>query len=251
MNPFYKLLDSAKRYLFPHKCGGCRQILSKEAYGHAFCSSCFLKWNAAKVEDCPDCFRPAIECTCMPKRLSSAGALCLRKAIFYDPTRRREPCNRLIYFLKHRPVERYAKFLAAELTAGVLRELEVIGIDPGSVTVCGVPRGRRAYAEYGFDQAELIGRALAEELGASYVSAIERKFGGRTQKKLSRDSRLKNVQGRFVLNGKKEIGRTVLLVDDVVTTGASMAECARLLHRAGVRHVLCVCVAQDRKKSKI
>ncbi|MBE6546895.1 MAG: ComF family protein [Ruminococcaceae bacterium] len=236
------------RFFYVRTCGGCRQILSYEDCHSAFCSACRKKWKIAKVETCPDCFRVTPECACMPKELSRAGALTLRKLIFYDPSRTREPQNRLIYFLKRHPNRRMAAFVAEEWRRAVEEELLTLGIQNASeqVLLTGVPRGRRARATYGFDQSELLGKALSDAMGIPYRRILQRRFGGAEQKTLSGKERLANVRRLLSLRkGASAEGRYVLLVDDIVTTGASMAVAVSLLQRAGAAGVICLCIAQD------
>ncbi len=236
------------RFLIVRKCAGCGEILSYEQCHEAFCASCQLRWRVAKTENCKTCFRPAVECTCSPKGLSESGALCLRKLIFYRAERSGEAENRLIYDLKHRPSKRRADFVAEELSSAVMEELSVLGVtDPEKdVVIVSVPRGTRARIDYGFDQSELIAGSLARRLDIPYVPAIARRRGGREQKKLGRERRFRNVSHLFFLKEAETVrGKCVLLFDDVVTTGASMAACVSLLRNADVQSVICLCIAQD------
>lgn len=235
-------------YVYVQKCGGCGEILPDERSAEAFCSSCQLKWMVAKTENCAQCFRPAVECTCMPKGLSATGALCLRKLIFYRAERGEQPQNKLIYHLKRNANRRMARFLAEELKHAALNEMAVLGVEypREECVIVSVPRGRAAKNKYGFDQAELICRALSDCLQIPYRAALRRRVGGKEQKKLSRDRRFRNIRHLFSLKDADAVrGRCVLLLDDVVTTGASMAACVSLLRKAGASSVICLCIAQD------
>ncbi len=235
-------------YVYVQKCGGCGTILSDDRKQTAFCSECHLRWMVAKTENCKQCFRPAVECTCMPKGLSDTGALCLRKLIFYRAKRGEQPQNKLIYFLKRNPNRRMARFLAEELAPAVRGEMSTLDIEhpEEDVVAVAVPRGRKAKRVYGFDQSELIVRAIGEQMQIPTASVIRRRNGGKEQKKLSRDGRFRNIRYLFrIKDGERVRGKHVLLFDDVVTTGASMAACVELLKQAGARTVICVCIAQD------
>ena len=213
-------------YVYVQKCGGCGEILPDERKQTAFCSACHLRWTVAKTENCANCFRPAVECTCMPKGLSSVGALCLRKLIFYHTERGEQPQNKLIYFLKRNPNRRMARFVAEELKGAILTELEVLGKKDlaSECVLVSVPRGRLARNTYGFDQAELVCRELSACVGIPFARVIRRRMGGKEQKRLSRDRRFRNIRHLFRLVDAEAVrGKCVLLFDDVVTTGASMA----------------------------
>ena len=243
-----KLREFLEYYVYGQRCGGCGEILPDERNREAFCSSCQLQWTVAKTENCENCFHPAVECTCMPKGLSASGALCLRKLIFYRAERRAKAPNQLIYHLKRNPNRRMARMVAAELRPAVEQELAVLGIANSGeqCLLASVPRGRSARNAYGFDQAELIAQAVSREMGIPYEGVIGRRWGGRMQKRLTRDRRFRNVRHLFRLKGAEAVkGRYVLLLDDVVTTGASMAACTHLLREAGALGVICLCIAQD------
>lgn len=184
----------------------------------------------------------------MPKGLSSAGALCLRKLIFYRADRGDQPQNKLIYFLKRNPNRRMAHFLADELQPAIFDELAVLGNpqERGACVLVSVPRGRSARNTYGFDQAELVCRAMSDGWKIPYVPAIRRRLGGKEQKKLDRAKRFRNIRHLFRLAKQEAVrDKCVILFDDVVTTGASMAACVDLVKKAGARSVICVCIAQD------
>ena len=241
----------AKRILTPRKCVSCRGILSLDSFDDAFCPTCMLHWRAAQTESCPECFGAASECSCMPSQLSRAGALTLRRLFFYNPKRDTEAQNRLVYYLKHHKSKRAADFVARELCRAVNEELDTLGVNPREALVVNVPRGRRAVNEYGFDQSAEVCRALAGRLGAEYCSAVSRRAGGREQKKLNAKERRNNIKKLMRVkkrDGERVRGRYVVLFDDVVTTGASMAVCTELLRRSGAKGVLCFSTASDLKK---
>lgn len=244
--------EYAKRILLVRKCASCREILDSENFDSAFCPDCRLAWQVAKTENCPDCFGAATECSCMPALLSKSGALTLRRLFFYSPDRQNEAQNKLVYYLKHKKSRRVANFAAAELSSAVKDELSTLEVEDYSEVACiGVPRGRRAVLNYGFDQSAEIAESLAEAIGADYMPVIKRRFGGREQKKLSAAQRQKNIKSLMYISeadASELKGRYVILIDDVVTTGASMSAAVSLLRKAGVRGVICACLASDMKK---
>lgn len=230
------------------KCGGCREILSYEQREQAFCDRCRLQWNVAKTENCSSCFQPVTECLCMPKGLSKSGATALRKLVFYRSRRRGQPQNQVIYLLKQHPNYRIHRFLARELLPAIRQDCLTLGIqNPEEQCVLTfVPRGRKSKNRYGLDQAECLCRALSEQTLIPYVCAIRRKWGGKEQKRLNRDNRFRNIESLFRLkHAQTVVGKHVLLVDDVVTTGASMAACVNILKQAGAASVGCLCIGQD------
>ena len=242
-----KIKEFYKRYFTVHKCGGCREILSFSESNNGLCGNCLMRWNIAKTETCPDCAQSAVECTCMPKVLSKTGALCLRKLYFYSPTKRREPQNRLLYFLKKNRNNRMSAFIAEELEDLVRAELNVLEADgKGQCVIVCVPRSRRAKNTYGFDQSVTVCRELSRITEIPFCEAIGRKKGGKEQKKLDKGKRLKNVRHLFeVVEPSAVEGKYIILFDDIVTTGASMSACVSLLKKSGAKGIICFCVAKD------
>ena len=115
--------DYFRKLFFVHKCASCRQILPYDDFDEALCKKCRTMYEAAKTENCPDCFRGACECVCQTKMLSSAGSLCLCKLFFYRAEKENEPQNRLVYYLKHYRNKRAINFVAWEMWKCVGREL--------------------------------------------------------------------------------------------------------------------------------
>lgn len=245
MREYLKVIFSVR------KCVSCRSVLGYESFNEAFCPSCRLAFEVAKTENCPECYGAATECACMPKQLSSAGALTFRKLFFYSPKKEKEPQNKLLYYLKHNKSTRAASFVARELVRLVRDELSTLGASIPSLVVACVPRGRKAVMLEGFDQSVLVAKALADELGAEYAGVIKRRFGGREQKKLGAAERKKNLANSMYLEKRAEDklrGKYVILFDDVVTTGASMSACLPLLRRSGAKGVICLAAASEPKK---
>ena len=244
-----KLGERLRRFFFVRKCVSCKAILSFDDGDKAFCSTCELKWSRAKADTCPECSKSALECTCMPKKLSKSGALCLRKLIFYDKKKQNEAHNRIIYFLKRNRNRRAANFIDEQLSAAIKKEAKILGVEDitSEMVVTWVPRTRAAKSEYGFDQSQLVCESIEKLLKIPSKELIIRKRGGKEQKKLNREERIKNIRDRFSLNPKDRLtdNRIVLLFDDVVTTGASMAECVALLRKSGVRSIICLTIAKN------
>lgn len=103
--------------------------------------------------------------------------------------------------------------------------------------------------ERGFDQAEDLAAAVAAELGLPWAAVLERRARTIAQHSLGRAERAANLGGAFGVREDRRDrieGRWVVLVDDVTTTGASLAECAEALRAAGALAVSGLTVARDR-----
>jgi ComF family protein len=112
-----------------------------------------------------------------------------------------------------------------------------------------VPVHAERLRERGFDQAELLAREIGGRLGLPVSQALRRSARTKAQHKLGRGARTSNVDSVFSVSpamGTTVRGRWIILVDDVVTTGATLAACARALHSAGAIAVSGLALARER-----
>ena len=132
--------------------------------------------------------------------------------------------------------------VAGHLAGLVRRRLEQVGVRPGIDVdvVTWAPTGDARRRERGFDQAELIARHLARQLGLPCRRLLVREESSGPQSGRSRAERLRAPGFRARLDRP---GRAVLLVDDVATTGATLGSASAALRSVGARDVLSVAVA--------
>jgi len=155
----------------------------------------------------------------------------------------------LIHLLKYERVVPAAVVLGRMLSEAIQK----LGPAADSILVVPVPLHRSKRRERGFNQAELIVRAALKncafrsDLG---VDVLERTRLTVSQIGLTRPQRVENIRGAFrVRHADKVAGRKVLLVDDVLTTGTTASECARILRKAGAEEVWVATVARTLKES--
>ncbi len=239
------------RFIAVRKCGGCRGILGYERAKDTFCEKCAASWSFEKNRGCKNCFKSAVECECMPKTLSKAGALCLRRLFFYESEEPDKPGMRMIYLLKRKKNRRMSRFVASELEAAVRQELAPLELDAEDIIVSWIPRNRASRAVYGFDQSEEVAKELAALIGAPHKRLLRARAFGKEQKSLDGRERLRNAKKHIVLaRGSEAEGKYVLLYDDMVTTGASMATAVERLKKVGVKGVLCFSMSSSIKKDR-
>jgi ComF family protein len=119
----------------------------------------------------------------------------------------------------------------------------------GADTVTWVPVHAERERERGFDQAELLAVVVGQRLGLPVVRCLERAASTRAMHALDRGERTRNVSGAFALASDAAQGlpgRWPLIVDDVVTTGATLSGCAGMLASAGTIAVSGLAIARDR-----
>ncbi len=147
-----------------------------------------------------------------------------------------DPADRIVHGLKYQGWS-----AVAGVMAGLMR-LRSIPLDLASepYTIVPVPTTPRRRRRRGYNQATLLAQALSELVGRPMLEALDRPVERPTQVSLPPDQRLANVQNTLVARDEARArlgGRTVLLVDDVLTTGATALEAARTLISAGAEHI--------------
>jgi len=160
----------------------------------------------------------------------------------------------LIHLLKYQQVkpaaEPLGKFLAASLNEFHADRTASIFVKP--VLVVPVPLSRAKERQRGFNQAEMLSRAAMKHLsrGSSsglvlHAGNLQRVRSTVSQTGLTSHQRRKNVRGAFALRRPQQVqGRSVLLIDDVYTTGTTLNECARVLRSVGAEKVWVATVAR-------
>jgi len=219
--------------LFPIECLDCGRE------GEWLCAECFLKIKIEDRQICQGC-----------GRFNLTGAICVHckpdwafdgvlVALDYD----RAISAKLIKTLKYGFVKDVSKVLA-KIFVKFYNSLKLQGLAPDfgkkQIIFISAPLHPRRLRWRGFNQSELIARPIAEALGGEFLSDILiRTKNVLPQTQFKGSERIKNIEGCFNFVGNAELvkGKIVILVDDVVTTGATMNECAKVLKKAGAKKV--------------
>ncbi len=236
-------------FLFPPKCIGCGEIIESapkfihEKGGDAFCPSCRAEWEKAKLCQCARCRLPMMDCRCSSGMMRRSGNNVLLKLCSYsgDPM---GTVKKLIFALKRNADRRAERFAAYQLHLPIMKYASIyLGAD---LIITSVPRREQGIINHGYDQAGLLAKNLSKITHIPYVPILVRERDGSEQKNLGEDARRRNVKDAFSLakNAINIKGKCVILVDDVVTTGASINECISVLKSAEPAAILPVCIAQ-------
>lgn len=149
------------------------------------------------------------------------------------------PLARLLTALKF---ERH-DFLDDALASLLEETLHARG-DEAFDAIVGVPMSRARERRRGYNQAELLGRALARRIGVRCdMTLLARRGDGAMQSTLPKRARAANVRGLFAASSRVK-GKSILLVDDICTTGETLRACADALHAAGAARVCALTVAK-------
>jgi ComF family protein len=150
------------------------------------------------------------------------------------------PARAMVRALKFRGALRLVDAMAAQMAANAPPEL----VSERSLVPVPLHPARRR--RRGYNQAEELARALARRLGLQVIDCLVRSGGSAlaTQVGLGREERLSGLGGSVRMRDGAPVPLRALLVDDVVTTGATLAECARALTAAGVADVAAIAYAR-------
>lgn len=107
-----------------------------------------------------------------------------------------------------------------------------------------VPMSKNEEKERRYNQSELLARAVAKSLFIPCRRLLLKTKDTQSQHTLSKDERRKNLGGAFCANAKEDIkGKTVILCDDIKTTGTTLKRCCDVLYENGAKEVYCLCIA--------
>lgn len=217
-------------YVSVPKCVCCDERLDYE--DRALCKACLQKYSEIKNRNCSQCARQLYECTCPNEYLNAHYVKRLVKVYRYLPEPD-FPTNRIIYSLKHDDRKDVMDFAKDELSESIKNSIE----NPSEYIFTNVPRRRRSIAKYGTDHSAELAKALAREFGAEYRSVLISK-SKKPQKEMTGDERLKNVRFKYKRGVASLHGKRVILIDDVVTTGASLGSAATLIKGLGAKEIV-------------
>ncbi len=227
--PQRTLIDSILNLLFPVACVVCRAQVLERRWGAA-CPDCWSRLEPLAPPFCPQCGEPApaIEGLCGRCRKGEYAFDLARSALFFTDTLRE-----MIHHLK------YAERVSLARSLGDILKVCLEHEPFSGRIVVPVPLHRKRERERGFNQAELIAARLGRSLE---TRLLRRRKNTPSQTGLSRSERKRNLAGAFEVRGP--VAGTVILVDDVYTTGSTVHEIARTLKRAGAQRVEVLTVAR-------
>lgn len=239
--------------LFPPKCVCCRSILpihaDKNSGEDVLCSDCRVKFEAEKYKRCPKCKKPHFECECMPSILYNTECSAMMHVCAYDGSLL-SPVTRIAFTLKKKANGSCERFAADQLAARLREYLDANSDCDFCVTY--IPRRKRAIINFGHDHSELLAKRTAQLCGLDFFKFIKNNGNGKEQKSLDTRGRIKNA--KRMLSPSREIekvkGKNVILIDDVATSGASLAAGTGILIASGAASVSCLCFALTSKWKK-
>ena len=220
--------DAALDLLLPPHCCGCGRALERLWW----CEECYLGLSRIRAPRCEVCSFP------FDGEVGGGAMACpnCRGGVFYFEFvvavfRSRGRVRELVHELKYGRRSWASRPLGLMASEGLGDERMVAY---GPQVIVPVPLHFLRERDRGFNQSELIAREVGRAAGLPVVGLLERVRATTTQTQFDRRERKRNLQGAMRVRQSRGMkGRRILLVDDVLTTGATLNECARVLVEAG------------------
>lgn len=240
------LINRVLYYISVPKCVACKEKLD---YGErGLCKNCMQKYKRHKQRNCPRCSKILSECFCSYESLEKNGIKNLVKIFRYSKAEQAIPSNYLIYSLKQDNRRDVLSFLSDELCTAIKSSVD---IDGGHYIITNVPRRKSAIINFGYDHAKSLAMAVSERLGIEYVELLGSK-SKKAQKNVYGAERLSNARFEYKCDEDLSLkGKTVILIDDIVTTGASLSNCATLIKTLKPRRIIGACLGTAYKEPYI
>ncbi|MFH1832865.1 MAG: ComF family protein [Candidatus Levyibacteriota bacterium] len=227
-------------FIFPKYCVNCRKI------GAYICPDCFTYLSFDVGEICLACNRPSINGLTHPYcrgRYVIDGAF---SSICYKGI-----AKKLIYSFKYKPYLSDLKKVLTDLFYEGLIQKEAFNKileESDEFILVPIPLHASKLKSRGYNQAEILASELAQRFNFNTQNLLERTKNTRSQVGLKEKERRENISGAFrIVNHKLSAisNKQVFLVDDVLTTGSTLAEAAKVLKKAGAKKVFGLTLAKD------
>lgn len=224
-----QIKEAAADLFFPRRCPLCGALIQ---HNERICSRCAKDMEFIRRPVCGKCGRPSGTCGCGRERFAFTRNV--------SPLVYTRAAKRGIHRMKFRNVPSACRYFGL-LMANVVR-LEYLDADLRFDCVIGVPMYPEEQRERGYNQANLLAETVASELELPYSARVLVKYRrNHRQHTLSLTERRKNIKDVFRVARPEAVeGKTVLLCDDVTTSGSTLNECALILLNAGAKAVYCV-----------
>ena len=230
-------------WLYPERCPVCLQLVMPKGAGihlncrckldrikEPFCLKCGMPLNSEEEEYC-------LACVQEPERGWDLG-----RCLFpYHGV-----MGKALQLVKKEGTNEFVRFFAKQIKESQITFIRQVAPE----CIVPVPLHSSKLRSRGFNQAELLAEALGEEIGLPVRKILLKRKKTKDQKSLSRSNRRNNVKNAFCVDEEElDLGlpASVLLLDDVCTTGSTLTACATVLKMHGVKNVsyISICVAEQ------
>lgn len=229
-----KIADGLLQVLYPTRCPVCDDIVIP--YGERICLRCMEQLKLLTPPWCMKCGKKLQEEGEFCKDCSSQAHAFIKGRALYEYAGVAGP----LYRLKYGGRQEYAQYFGEEMgryLGDFIRQVKPDGIIP-------IPLHRKRYRKRGYNQAALLARALGEYLGIPVYEKLLLRVKNTKPLKLQNPSeRQNNLKKAFIMAENDVKLKTIILVDDIYTTGSTLDEAVRTLREYGVEDAYFVTLA--------
>lgn len=229
-------------FLYPKKCVSCKKA------GSYLCEKCFsyLSFDAKSL--CLLCNNPTFNSLTHPRCRKKYGIDGCFSALSYNKT-----VQKLIFNFKYKPYLTDLKSVLIDLfyESIIQNEQFIKLITDGSWLMVPIPLSSSKLRKRGYNQAEILANELSKKFNFPVQNLLKRTRETKTQVGLSNVQRKLNIKeafdfnSSFIINHSSLKNANIFLVDDVVTTGSTLAEAAKILKKNGAKKVFGLTLARD------
>lgn len=222
------ILNKIFDFFLPRICPSCNQILN--FYEIIICDQCFEKLNLTTE---------ALIAEEYQKKFAAKKYITNFHPVFVFE--KDKEIQHIIHALKYKRHFRVGIYFGRIIGNQLKEKLDEWSVD----LIIPVPLHKLKKAERGYNQSEFIAKGISLQTGIDWTKkAIKRKKYTESQTHLTAEERCANVKDAFEIRNKKLIeGKNILLVDDVITTGSTISECAHQLLQNGAKEVYAASIA--------
>lgn len=222
------MIDKILDLIYPEKCPFCGTLVSHEEEG--ICEKCRRKLPYIKEPRCMMCGKP------IQSETEEFCYDCKKTKHMFDGGRNlwihKDSVRQAVYSFKYQDRKCYGKTFAAEMVKGMAAYLNTIEAE----ALVPIPLHKKRYRDRGYNQAQILASEIGKQVHLPVEDILIRIKETNPQKTLSDIQRRKNIEGAFALKEDCKY-HTVVLVDDIYTTGSTLDEAARVLKKSGVSKV--------------
>ncbi len=223
----FKIFNTLLYLLFPNRCGVCNKVID---FSKTYCPACEIRLR--RVPHYVSLLWSHGNTNFRPKYLSPKFSGCVAPFLHKSGSRK------LIYCYKFKNRIELADLIADEMADAYQKYYTKFNID----LMTAVPMRFSAKIRRGYDQVDVLCKRLTKRIDLPYFKLLKQTGRKKPQHQISH-ARLRpdNVMGIYSFVSKEDVkGKTVLLVDDIITTGSTVNECSKMLLKAGAKEVFCL-----------
>ncbi|MDI6758113.1 MAG: ComF family protein [Candidatus Omnitrophota bacterium] len=238
----HKFINALVNIVYPKKCLACKEKLKIHLQNELICAKCLKNIKKNTPPFCSSCGRHLVK-TNFAKNICPS---CLRGKLHFDrafsPYTYKGSIKRLIHEFKYKGKD----YLGSPLGAMMIDFINEYNLPINYIDfIIPVPLHKTKLREREFNQAQVLAEAIAKKFNKGLLTeTLTRQRYTRAQADLEINERLKNVKGSFSITNPQVIkGKNLLVIDDVLTTGATSSEAAAALKEAGANIVFILTLA--------